>query len=220
MQYKRHKPTLEEKLKLPGNNNVETLLLVISARLTEKVPVVLLGRASYEVDDPALSKNLIEELKEKQKMHETRNIHIITEDIDGFATDATEIITAMAHRGSYVAELCDTYFHPLGNETLFLPEKWEERLEDVKIKNCHNLEIKRLHPLDFILCKGAAGRAKDEIFLKPCMKIKKISKEDIKKHWEKTNCQKLKKIIDHPSTMECFKRTLGFKPTDPEININ
>lgn len=223
MQFKRHKPTKEDKLRLPGRNNVETLLLCIDGRLSGPVEVLLVGRASYEIDNPQLAKNLQEKLGEATKLDPLRKIPILTEDVDAYATDQTEAITAIAHRGSFVAELCDTYFHPLGEETLFLPEGWADRIEPLVIPNTENLKTFRLNPLDFTLCKAAAGREKDRVFLAAFLAEKNISKKMVQDHWEKT-CANHKKVKESPLVLLNTRRALGFSPArpapeDPAIGI-
>lgn len=222
MQFKRHTPTDADKLKLPGKNNVETLLLCIDARLTTPTTVLLVGRASYEVDNPELTKNLQHKLGEAQKIDSLRKTPILTEDVDGFATDETEAITALAHKGSYLAQLCTTYFHPLGEETLFLPAGWEQRIETLALENMENLKTFRLHPLDFILCKAAGGRSKDYTFLQAFIEEKAISKKAIQDHWDLT-CQSHKKVKESGEIILNIKRSLGFSPArikaqpEPEI---
>lgn len=212
MQFKRNKPTKEDKLRLPGRNNVETLLLCIDGRLPGPVEVLLVGRASYEVDNPELAKNLQRTLGEATRLDTIRNIPILTEDVDAYATDETEAITAIAHKGSFVAELCDTYFHPLGEETLFLPTGWAQRVEPLKLDGMENLKPFRLHPLDFTLCKAAAGRDKDRIFLSAFLAEKQISKRMVQEHWEKT-CAAHKKVKESPMIVLNVRRSLGYSPS-------
>jgi hypothetical protein len=180
-----HKPTPEEKKALKGETNVEALLNALDQRMTEKAEVILVGRASYEIGDREFTKRIKERLNEEEKVDErTGKIHL-TDDIDCYHSDSAQAIVDIGHPNSYVADLANCYVHALNQRTLILPNGWETRLQPVAAE-LSNLSIKRLDPLDFIICKGAAGRPKDHKFLGVFCKVLSIRREDVEQKIQET----------------------------------
>ena len=147
-------PTLEEKRALPGATNVEALLYALDVRMTEKTPVILLGRASYEIGDRDFTKKLKAILNEEERLDERTGKIRLTDDVDCYHTDEAQAIVDAGHAKSYVAQLADCYVHALNSRTLTLPKGWQARLQPVTVE-LENLKISRLEPMDFLICKGA-----------------------------------------------------------------
>lgn len=165
MQFQKREPTLEEKKALKGRTNVEALLYALDQRMMGKTPVVLVGRASYEIGNEELTAKLRQALGEDPKIDERTGRVLLTDDIDCYLTDEAQAIVDAGHPDSYVAKLADCYVHALNERTLILPKGWDHRVQNIP-GQYENLELKRLDPLDFVICKGAAGRLKDIEFLR------------------------------------------------------
>jgi hypothetical protein len=172
-------PTPEEKRALPGETNVEALLYALDSRLPDKTTVMLVGRASYEIGDKKLTEKLKALLNEEVRVDErTRKIRL-TDDVDCYHTDEAQAIIDIGHQQSYVALLADCYVHALNERTLTLPKGWQERIQPVLGHKFEKLEIKRLDPLDFVVCKGAAGRPKDVKFLRAFCEALSIGQQSV-----------------------------------------
>jgi hypothetical protein len=164
MTFKFREPSDEEKRALKGENNVEALLYALDQRMTEQTPVIIVGRASYEIGDKEFTNKLRSLLGEQERINEKTRKVFLTDDIDCFHTDAAQAIVDAAYPNSYLAKLANCYVHALNEQTLVLPAGWKDRLKPVPC-GFQNLQIKRLDPMDFLMCKGAAGRTKDIQFL-------------------------------------------------------
>ena len=174
---------------------------------------MLLGGASYEIDNEGISKRLVETQGAHPRIHPLRKIPMLTECIDGYATEETEEIAAIAHKDSRVAKLCDTYFHQLGEKTLLLLNGWQDRVEDVKFDGLEKLRIFRLNSLDFVFCKAAAGRDKDRVFLDAFVEEKNITEADIRKHWLISDGDNHPRIRESELVLANIRRSLGFSPS-------
>ncbi len=182
-------PTEQEKRALRGDNNVEALLYALDQRMAEKTSVIIVGRASYEVGDKEFTQKLKTLLGEEERISEISGKVFLTDDIDCFHTDAAQAVVDAAYQNSYLAKMADCYVHALNEQTLILPIGWQERLKPVP-GNYENLELKRLDPLDFVICKGAAGRPKDAKFLQAFCKALNIDREQVQRKINETLARK------------------------------
>ena len=163
---------------LKGENNVEALVYAIDARLTAKTSLIVVGRASYELGDAEATKKLRLLMGEEERVDDKTGKLFLTDDLDCCQT-AQEIID-VAFQTSYLAEMANCYVHALNEQTLILPMGWQARLQDIpSTLALKNLELRRLDPLDFLICKGAAGRAKDIKFIQAFCQVQSISREQI-----------------------------------------
>jgi hypothetical protein len=216
-----HKPTPEERKALKGETNVEALLNALDQRLTEKAEVVLVGRASYEIGDREFTKRIKERLNEEEKIdNRTGKIHL-TDDIDCYCSESAEPIINIGHPNSYVADLANCYVHALNERTLILPNGWRERLQPVA-GQLTNLSIKRLDPLDFIICKGAAGRPKDHKFLGAFCQVMNIQPEEVNQKIQETLTNPPFQLKLDTSAQKFLKMLPGklFPPDSPKISTN
>lgn len=178
---KTNEPSPEDRKRLPGSTNVESLLYALSVRATVPAEVVLVGRASYEIGDSQLMESLRKELGEESRHSHVTNKPILTDDVDVYYTDEMEEIVGMGHKDSYVAKLAECYLHALNEQTLVLPKGWQDRKQPIAVQgNPGTLRFYRLDPMDFLVCKGAAGRPKDHVFLTAFCKAKGITCDEIK----------------------------------------
>jgi len=172
-------PTLEEKRAIVGDTNVEALLHALDVRLSGKTTVILVGRASYEIGNKELTEKLRAILNEEVRVDDKTHKIRLTDDVDCYHTDESQAIIDIGHQHSYVALLADCYVHALNERTLMLPKGWQERVQLVLGDKFENLEIKRLDPLDFVICKGAAGRPKDINFLRAFCEARNLGQAQV-----------------------------------------
>lgn len=190
MRFQKKEPTLSEKKALKGRTNVDALLYALDQRMTGKTRVILVGRASYEIGNPELTDTLRAMLEETLKVDERTGRVLLTDDVDCYLTEEAQPVVDAGHPDSYVARLTDCYVHALNERTLILPKGWDERLQEVP-GQFENLELQRLEPIDFIVCKGAAGRAKDIKFLQAFCRALNISPAAVE--------AKIEQVLAHPS---------------------
>ena len=212
-------PTPEEKRRLQGHSNVEALIFALDQRLSQKTPIILVGRASYELGDPETTEQIRKILKDEHRVSDVTHKLILTDDIDCYATEAIEEAANLAHEGSYLSKLADCYLHALNERTLVLPQGWATRTEPIPLSGLQYIEPKRLNPLDFVICKGAAGRIKDWNFLAAFTQIKGINLESIQ--------QKALETLAHPSAQLRFDtvaqnalRRLAINISKASINLS
>jgi hypothetical protein len=218
-------PSNEEKRALKGENNVEALLYALDQRLTEKTTVILVGRASYEIGDKAFTNKLRALLGEEERIDEKTLKVFLTDDIDCFHTDAAQAIIDAAYPQSYLAKLANCYVHALNEQTLVLPVGWKERLVAAPCE-FQNLQIKRLDPMDFLMCKGAAGRPKDIKFLQAFCQALNIDEGQVRKKVAETLAKPTAKLLLDTSSQKYLKMLPGRLfppppiPTTPPIDIS
>jgi hypothetical protein len=212
------KPTTKEKQSLKGESNVEALLGALDQRMIENTTLIIVGRASYQIGDNEFAPKLRELLGEDHKIDEETGKLFITEDIDCFQTDSIQAVVDAAHEQSYLAEMAKCYVHALNEQTLVLPIGWKERLQDIPCK-LQNLQLKRLHPLDFIVCKGAAGRPKDMKFLQALCTVLNIDQAQVQGKIEETLKHKPTKLVLDTSAQHFLKMLPGklFPPSPPKL---
>ncbi|SPE61783.1 hypothetical protein SBV1_760003 [Verrucomicrobia bacterium] len=208
------KPTKEEKRALKGETNVAALLNALDLRLSEKTPLIIVGRASYQIGDDDFGPKLRQLLGEEHKIDEETGKLFVTEDIDCFHTDEAQAVIDAAHEHSYLAEMAKCYVHALNEQTLVLPIGWKSRLQGVACKLEH-LQLMRLDPLDFIICKGAAGRPKDTKFLQALCQALKIGERQVREKVEETLKHKPTKLVLDTSAQRFLAMLPGrlFPPT-------
>lgn len=205
MNFARNKPTAEEKRRLPGGSNIEALLLAVDARLMRdagepKIDVLLVGRASYEVGSAETRAKLRDLLGETDRLSAQTGKLLLTDDVDCYATDETEQIVALAHRGSYVAELCEAYVHALSDETLFMPLGWKDRIELITgMEGLEALQLHRLGHTDFFFCKASAGRPKDETFLRAFVQAVGLTLSELQAAYARVEANPPTKFMLDPS---------------------
>ena len=190
MRFQKKEPSLAEKQALKGKTNVEALLYALDQRMTGKTRVILVGRASYEIGNPELTDKLRALLEETLKIDERTGRVLLTDDVDCYLTEDAQPVVDAGHQDSYVARLADCYVHALNERTLILTKGWDERLQAVP-GQFENLELWRLEPLDFIVCKGAASRTKDIKFLEAFCRALNISPNAVQ--------ARIEQALAHPS---------------------
>jgi hypothetical protein len=201
---KLQRPTPEEKRALKGDTNVEALIYALDRRLEEPRAVIIVGRASYQLGNDVFAGKLRELLGEEHKVNELTRKRFLTEDLDICHTDAAQEIVDAAHEHSYLAEMADCYVHALNQQTLVLPIGWRDRLQDVPLA-LEKLQLKRLDPLDFIMCKGAAGRPKDIKFLRAFCAALSIDQAQIQAKVDETLKHKSAKLFLDTSAQAFLK---------------
>jgi hypothetical protein len=190
-----NQPSIDEKRQLLGRTNVESLLYALDKRCLEPISITLIGRASYEIGDEKFMTEMRSLLGEMERKSEVSGRIIITEDVDVYYTDDVQPCVEMAHKESYLARMAECYLHALTDKTLVLPLGWENRIETVHMGlPLVNLKVHRLNALDFIICKGAAGRTKDISFLKAFCAVKGITEEQVR-------CKTLEVLNDPPQKL-------------------
>ncbi len=187
---------------------MEALLHALDERMTQKTTAILVGRASYEIGDKDFTKELKALLSEEERMNEKTGKIFLTDDIGCFHTDASQALVDEAHPNSYLARMADCYVHALNEQTLILPVGWRERLQPVPYK-LGNLESKRLAPLDFIICKGAAGRPKDIKFLQAFCQALNIDQGQVRQKVEETLAKKPARLFLDTSAQRYLKMLPG-----------
>ena len=215
---KLQKPTTQEKRALKGETNVAALLNALDQRVTEKVTLIIVGRASYQIGNDEFAPRLRQLLGEDDKIDDETGKLFITEDIDCFHTDAAQAVIDAAHEHSYLAQMAKCYVHALNEQTLVLPIGWKDRLQDIPC-NFVNIQLKRLDPLDFIICKGAAGRTKDIKFLKALCNALNIDQDQVRAKVEETLQHRPAKLVFDTSAQRFMKMLPGrlFTPSPPSF---
>ena len=214
---KLREPTDEEKRSLKGENNVEALLHALDQRLATKTTVIVVGRASYEVGDKAFTKQLKALLSEEERIDEKTGKVFLTDDIDCFHTDEAQVLVDEAHPNSYLAKMANCYIHALNEQTLILPTGWQERLQTIP-SELERLELKRLAPLDFLICKGAAGRLKDIKFLHAFCQVMKIEKDHVQQKVGETLANKPARLFLDTSAQQYLKMLAGRLFSTPAVS--
>jgi hypothetical protein len=209
-------PTAQEKRALEGETNVAALLHALDERVSGKTTLVIVGRASYQIGNDDFAPKLRQLLGEEDKIDDETGKLYLTEDIDCFHTDAAQEVIDAAHEHSYLAQMAKCYVHALNEQTLVLPIGWKDRLQEIP-SNLRNLELKRLEPLDFIICKGAAGRTKDIKFLTALCSVLNISQTDVQAKVDQTLEHKTAKLVFDTSAQRFLKMLPGriFPPPPP-----
>ncbi len=219
MKFQHKEPSLEEKRALKGATNVEALLYALDQRMTGRVRVVLVGRASYEIGNPQLTNQLRQRLQETTHVDDQTGRVLLTDDIDCYLTEEAQAIVDAGHPDSYVAKLAGCYVHALNERTLILPRGWEERLQAVPGQFEH-LELQRLEVLDFVVCKGAAGRTKDIHFLQAFCEAMNLRQADVAGRIEQVLAQPSLQLRFDTLAQRNLRRLVGkvFPPSPPQIN--
>jgi len=221
----RYKPTQDDKRRLPGKSNVEALLYSIDARTTKPATLILVGRASYELGDPRFHNYMRELLGEQERVSSISQKALLTDDSDIYYTEEADEAIGIASKGSFVADLCDCYLHPLGEQTLCLVKGWEKRVQTVPELSDGPMEkitFKRLDPLDFIVCKAAAGRQKDEKFLSAFIKARCITQAEIESKLEELRANPKEMLGQHAQTLATISnllRNIQQKGQETEIDL-
>ena len=222
----RYKPTIEDKRRLPGKSNVEALLYSIDARSTKPATLILVGRASHEIGDIKFHNKMRELLGEQEKISSISQKALLTDDSDIYYTEDADEAVGIASKGSFVAELCDCYLHPLGEQTLCLVKGWESRLQNVPELSAGPMEkitYKRLDPLDFIICKAAAGRPKDEKFLSAFIQTSEIKQESIEEKLNALRANPKEMLGTHEQSLaticNLLQKIQNMPKDEPEIEL-
>lgn len=219
----RYKPTQEDKRRLPGKSNVEALLYSIDARTTKPATLILVGRASYELGDNKFQNYMRELLGEQERVSSISQKALLTDDSDIYYTEEADEAIGIASKGSFVADLCDCYLHPLGERTLCLVKGWETRVQEVPELSDGAMEkitFKRLDPLDFIMCKAAAGRQKDERFLAAFIRARGITEAEIEEKLNELRSNPKEILGEHASSLPTIANLLkNIKQKEQESEI-
>ncbi len=202
------KPSSQDKRELPGETNVAALLNALDQRVTTKTQLIVVGRSSYQIGNDEFAPKLRALLKEDDKIDDETGKLSLTDDIDCFHTDAAQEVIDAAHERSYLAEMSKCYVHALNEQTLVLPIGWKDRLQNIPT-GLKNLELKRLDPLDFIICKGAAGRTKDAKFLTALCEALSITQEQVQAKVDDTLHRKTAKLVFDTSAQRYLKMLPG-----------